>query len=123
MADEPGVFFATEAAPAVVTNARVFLLEVLNERFLSVNRGWVLVEDGSWLAQRRAEIIMRLEAILRGAHNNSSTEVVWSTPHQAEYDRPRRAHPENRESEEPRKKNLGAPLLWHVSFDCFGQVW
>ena len=39
----------------------------------------MFMEDGSWMAQLRAEIIMRLMTSLRVAHDNCPSDVLWHT--------------------------------------------
>ena len=71
---------ATHEASAVGTSARALLLEHLDEHLMSVDSAWMLMEDGSWMAQRRAKIVVRLVTSLPSAHDKCLSDVRWPIP-------------------------------------------
>ena len=80
----------------MVASARAFLLELSGERFLSVDRVWMLMGHDTWETQRRAEIIMRLMTGRRVAHDNCPSDALRRTLHQDEFDQQRRVLSANR---------------------------
>ena len=82
--------FAKEEATAVVGSAAL-LVELPEERPLSVDGAWRLMRDDSWEAWRRSEIIMGLMTSLRVAHGHCASQVLYGTAHQDNCDQEHRA--------------------------------
>ena len=91
MARNPRSIFALDEAIAVVNSARALLLELLEERLLSVWAAWRLGREDSWEGQRLSEVVVGLVTTLRAAHDHCSTVVFWPTPEQDRDDQGRRA--------------------------------
>ena len=91
MARNPRSIFALDEAIAVVNSARALLLELLEERLLSVWAAWRLGREDSWEGQRLSEVVVGLVTTLRAAHDHCSTVVFWPTPEQDQDDQERRA--------------------------------
>ena len=83
--------FALDEAIAVMNSARATLLELPEERLLSVDAAWRLAQEDSWEGQRLSEVVTGLVTSLRAAHDHCSTVVFWPTPEQDRDDQGRRA--------------------------------
>ena len=58
----------------MLDSARAILVELSDERLLSVDGGWRPMWEDSWEAQRTAEIIMGLVTSLRIVHDHYSSD-------------------------------------------------
>ena len=65
---------------AVMNSAHALLLELPEERLLSVDAAPRLGREDSWEGQRLSEVMMGLVTILRASHAHCSTVVFWPTP-------------------------------------------
>ena len=71
--------FALDEAMAVLQSAQALLLELPEERLVSVDAAWRLVQADTWEGQRLSEVVTGLVASLRTDHDHCSSVVIWPT--------------------------------------------
>ena len=91
MARSPRTVFTLNETMAVKHSSRALLLELPEERLLSVGAAWYLVRADTWEGQRLSEAAVALVTSLRNAHGHCSLEVIWPTPEQDHAGQQRRA--------------------------------
>ena len=68
--------FTCDEAMAVMHSAQELLLDLPEERLLSVDAAWRLVGMDTWQGQRLSEVVTALVTSLRTAHNLCNAVVI-----------------------------------------------